>query len=101
MSKKDVRGGKFCNSSEENLITESGERAMKQSIALQLQAFMRENKLTKKEVAIRMGTSRSALDRLLDGSNSSVTLATLAKVSRALGQKITIELSLDEASKKR
>jgi hypothetical protein len=40
-----------------------------------------------------MKTSKAAVDRLLDSSNTSITLATLGKAARALGQKITIELT--------
>ena len=44
------------------------------------------------EMAARMKTSRAAVDRLLDASNSSVTLNTLGKAARALGRKVKIEL---------
>jgi hypothetical protein len=43
-------------------------------------------------MAARMKTSRAAIDRLLDASNSSVTLNTLGKAAHVLGQKIKIEL---------
>ena len=36
--------------------------------------------------------SRSALDRLLDASNPSVTLQTMDRAARALGKKLRIEL---------
>ena len=48
---------------------------------------MEENKLSKSAMAKRMQTSRSALDRLLDSSNPSVTLQTMDRAARALGQK--------------
>jgi len=37
-----------------------------------------------------MKTSQAAVDRLLDASNTSVTLATLGKAARALGRKIRL-----------
>ena len=43
-------------------------------------------------MARRMETSRSALDRLLDPSNSSVTLQTLQSAAHALGGRLKIEL---------
>jgi hypothetical protein len=43
-------------------------------------------------MAARMKTSRAAVDRLLDASNSSVTLNTLGKAARALGRKVKIVL---------
>lgn len=44
------------------------------------------------EMSRRMGTSRSALDRLLDPKNSSVSLKTLDKAASSLGKKLTIQL---------
>ena len=69
------------------------ERAMKQALALQLARLLKEKELTKAEMAVRMKTSRAAVDRLLDASNTSVTLATLGKAARALGRTIKIELA--------
>jgi hypothetical protein len=43
-------------------------------------------------MAVRMKTSRAAVDRLLDASNPSVTLVTLGKAARVLGRKLKIEL---------
>ena len=39
-----------------------------------------------------MQTSRSALDRLLDPDNESVTLATLQKAALAVGREVRLEL---------
>jgi hypothetical protein len=39
-----------------------------------------------------MNTNRAAVDRMLDGSNPSMTLATLEKTARAPGQRIKLEL---------
>lgn len=69
------------------------ERAMKQALALQLARLLNEQELTKAEMAVRMKTSRAAVDRLLDASNTSVTLTTLGKAARALGRTIKIELA--------
>jgi transcriptional regulator with XRE-family HTH domain len=54
---------------------------------------MAQQQLTKADLARRMGTSRSALDRLLDPNNTSVTLLTLEKAAKALGRHIRIELA--------
>jgi hypothetical protein len=43
-------------------------------------------------MAVRMSTSRAAVNRLLDGTNTSVTLGTLNKAAKALGKKVRIEL---------
>jgi antitoxin HicB len=49
-------------------------------------------KMTKTSVAKAMGTSRAAVDRLLDPENTSVTLNTLGKAASILGKRIKIEL---------
>jgi predicted XRE-type DNA-binding protein len=59
---------------EENLLAEAESIAIKRIVALQLQPRMTEQQLTRTELARRLGTSRSALDRLLDLDNASVTL---------------------------
>ena len=76
----------------EGVLAEVEERAMKEAVALQLAALLKQRELTKSEMAVRMKTSRAAVDRLLDASNPSVTLATLGKAARALGRKVKIEL---------
>jgi hypothetical protein len=43
-------------------------------------------------MARRMNTSRTALDRLLDPRNASVTLQTLSRAARAIGRDLRIEL---------
>jgi transcriptional regulator with XRE-family HTH domain len=53
---------------------------------------MKKAKISKVEMARRMHTSRTALDRLLDPGNASVTLQTLCKAARAIGRELRIEL---------
>jgi antitoxin HicB len=48
--------------------------------------------MTKTGLAKAMGTSRAAVDRLLDPDNTSVTLNTLSKAARVLGKSIKIDL---------
>lgn len=77
---------------EEGLLSESEATAAKRVIGIQLSQFMKEHKLSKSEMARRMQTSRSALDRLLDASNASFTLRTLDRAARALGRQLRIAL---------
>lgn len=72
--------------------------AAKRVIAYQLAEVMRRQKLTKTEMARRMGTSRAALERLLDPNNTSVTLQTLQSAARAVGGRLEIRLSLGQAA---
>ena len=93
MKKNIHRGSDFRDFlKEEGMLEEVEERALKQALALQLADLLKKNELTKSEMAVRMKTSRAAVDRLLDASNPSVTLATLGKAARALGRKVKIEL---------
>jgi len=63
------------------------------SIAFQLEELMKEQKLNKTQLAKRMKTSRSALERLLDPDNPSVTLLTIERAAKALGKRIRIEIA--------
>lgn len=78
---------------EEGILAETEVVAVKRVIAFQLNELMKEQKLTKTQLAKRMGTSRSALERLLDPDNASVTLLTLERAAKALGKNIRIELA--------
>ncbi|WP_058556109.1 helix-turn-helix transcriptional regulator [Thiohalocapsa sp. ML1] len=78
---------------DEGLLAEAQAIAIKRVIAFQFEQAMQQQHLSKAELARRMGTSRSALDRLLDPDNPSVTLLTLEKAAQALGQRIRIELA--------
>jgi predicted XRE-type DNA-binding protein len=93
MSKKNHRGADFRDFlNERGILDEVEARALKQALSLQLDRLLKEEELTKTQMATRMKTSRAAVDRLLDASNSSVTLNTLGKAARALGRKVKIEL---------
>lgn len=78
---------------DEGVLAEAEAVAVKRVIAWQIEELMKERKLTKTELAKRMGTSRSALERLLDPDNPSVTLLTLERAAKALGKHIKVELA--------
>lgn len=65
--------------------------AMKRVIAWQIDREMKSQKMTKTALANRMRTSRAALNRLLDASDTSLTLTTLVSAATALGRKFRIE----------
>jgi predicted DNA-binding protein (UPF0251 family) len=93
MNKRPHRGSDFRDFlNEQGILGEVETHALKQAVSLQLGRLLKEKELTKAEMAARMKTSRAAVDRLLDASNSSVTLNTLSKAACALGRKIKIEL---------
>jgi antitoxin HicB len=87
------RGSRLRQLLDEDGVLEKVEvTALKRAVALQFTKAVKEAALTKQEIARRMNTSRAAVDRLLDPSNSSATLSTLEKAARVLGRRIKIEL---------
>ena len=96
MAKKNI-GSDFDDFlEEEGLLEVATAVAVKRYIAYQLALKMGETNLSKAELARRMETSRSALDRLLDPENPSVTLQTLQSAVQALGGRLKIELDFHE-----
>lgn len=77
----------------EGLLAVCEEDAIKEIIADQIRAAMAEQGLTKVAMAARMQTDRRQLDRLLDPTNPSVTLATLRRAAAAVGRNLRVELA--------
>lgn len=77
---------------EEGLLAEAEAVAVKRVLAFQLAQLMIEQQVTKAEMARRMNTSRTAVDRLLDPESEAATLTTLEKAAAALGRRLHVEL---------
>jgi len=77
---------------EEDIAEEVESGAIKKIIAYQLLEAIEKEKITKTALATRLETSRSAVDRLLDPENESITLLTLKKAATVLGKKLRFEL---------
>jgi hypothetical protein len=77
---------------EEGILAEVEVAAAKRVIAYQLQQAMEQELLTKSALADRMHTSRTAVDRLLDPDNLSVTLQALGCAAQAFGKRLHIEM---------
>jgi len=75
---------------EEKLLPDVEILAIKRAIAIQLRQIMEQDAVTKSQLAKRMGTSRAALDRILDPENSSITVTTIGKTAAALGRKVEL-----------
>lgn len=87
------RGSKFDDYlAEEGLLEEVTATAMKRVLAWQIAQAMKKQRVTKSAMAKRMRTSRAALDRLLDESNTSVTLQTMGRAAAVLGKELSITL---------
>lgn len=77
---------------DEGILAETEAVAIKRVIAYQLAETMRKEHITKTEMAKRMKTSRSAIDRLLDPLNTSITLATIESAVNAMGKRLQIQM---------
>ena len=77
---------------EEGILEECRAAAIKSKIAHELEKAMREQKLSKAQIAKRLKTSRTGIDRLLDPENTSITLNTMAKVAQLLGKRMEFSL---------
>ena len=87
-------GASFSDFLDEQGIREDVEgQAVKELIAEQITAAMKEKGLTKVAMAELMHTTRAQLDRLLDPGNPSVTLTTLQRAAKAVGRNLTIALT--------
>ena len=94
------RGGSFDDFlKEEGIFEEIQAKALKRALAEQLDDAMQAINLSKVDMAIRMETSRSQLDRVLDPTNLSVQLDTLMKAANAVGK--TVEIKLKRQPKRR
>ena len=86
-------GSKFENFlAEQGILEECRAAEIKFKIARELEKAMSEQKLSKAEIAKRLKTSRTGVDRLLDPKNTSITLNTMAKVANLLGKRIEFAL---------
>ena len=77
---------------DEGIYEETTTAAIKRVLARQVEAAMKEQGVSKAEMARRMQTSRSQLDRLLDPANESLTLDTLQRAAAAVGRVVRLEL---------
>ena len=77
---------------DEGLLGGADALAVKRVLAWQIEQAMKEKKISKSRMAELMHTSRAALDRLLDTTDASLTLATLTKAANALGKRVDVQL---------
>ena len=61
-------------------------------LALQLDRCLKQSGLSKVELARRVGTSRTQIDRILSPQSQNLSLATLERVAAVLGKKVHYEL---------
>ncbi len=78
---------------EEGIYEEVTAGAVKRLLTRQITDAMDAGKISKSEMARRMKTSRSQLDRLLDPDNTRIQLDTLYKAARAVGRNVRLDLA--------
>lgn len=93
-----MKKNKHIGSSFENFLEDEGiaeevnAAAVKAIISRSLKKYMEETDTTQTEMARKLKTSRTALMRLLDPENPSVTLLVLSRAASVVGKKLTINL---------
>jgi hypothetical protein len=94
MNKNPFSGSNFDDFlAEDGILEDVSAKAQKRLLALQIEDIMAVINLTKSEIAIKMNTSRSQLDRILDPNNTSITLDSLDRLARAVGKQLKIEFA--------
>jgi antitoxin HicB len=77
---------------EDGIYEEVQLNALKKTIAHQIRSMMKEKGIRKTEMAIRMKTSRSSLERLLNEESFNITISTISKAAAVLGKRIELSL---------
>ena len=78
---------------DEGMLEDAEAIAAKRVIAYQIAQEMDRANISQSELARRMKTSRSSVERLLDPANPSVTLVTLERAASAVGKRLRIRLT--------
>jgi antitoxin HicB len=93
MKKNKHIGSSFENFlEEEGILEEVNVSAIKTIVAQSLKSYMQENNITQTDMAKKLKTSRTGLQRLLDPENYSVTLLSLSRAASVLGKKVNMNL---------
>jgi predicted XRE-type DNA-binding protein len=77
---------------EQGTLAEFEAVAIKEVIAWQIAEAMKDKKISQRQLAERMGTSRTQVSRLLDPMNGNVTIATLQRAAKEVGRSLRLEL---------
>jgi antitoxin HicB len=91
MSKKHMGSGIDDFLKEEGIFEEAEAQAVKEVVAWQLGKAMKKKKISKNKMATLLRTSRTQVDRLLDGKDD-ITLSSLQRAAAAVGRRVSIKL---------
>ena len=78
---------------DEDMLQESEAVAIKRVIAYALERKMQEDNMSINRLAKELETSRTAICRILDPNNTSITLNTIEKVAKYLGKRIILSFA--------
>ena len=93
-----MNGNKHIGSDFDAFLAEHGELeesasvAVKRVIAWQIEQAMQSAGVNKTTLARRMHTSRTVVDRMLDATDTGLTLDTMTRAAAALGFRVRVEL---------
>jgi antitoxin HicB len=77
---------------EEGLLNQATAKAIKSTLAWQMEQAMKEQHVNKAALVRELRTSKAQVDRLLDPLNTALTLRTLTRVAQVLGKDVEIQL---------
>ncbi|HZM91133.1 MAG TPA: Fis family transcriptional regulator [Blastocatellia bacterium] len=77
---------------EQGIFEETTTQAVKRVLAWQVSETMKEKGISKIEMAKRMRTSRSQVDRFLDPNNDKVLLETVQRAASVIGKRVSLSL---------
>lgn len=77
---------------QEGIHEEVEAAALKKVIASALTRQMKRRRVSVSKLAEALGTSRAAVNRVLDEGNTSITLNTLSRAATALGCRVKLEI---------
>lgn len=87
------RGSNFTDFlREEGIYEEVEAAALKKVIAAALGKQMDRHGITVSDLAKKLGTSRAAVNRMLDEQNTSLTLTTLSRAASAVGCEVRLAI---------
>ena len=78
---------------EEGVLQETEAIAIKRVIAYALEKKMLEDNMSVNRLAKELSTSRTAISRILDPQNTSITLNTIEKIAKYLGKKVILSFA--------
>jgi len=77
---------------EQGIYEQVESAALKKVIAAALTHQMKRKGISVSALAASLGTSRAAVNRVLDDDNTSITLTTISRTAAALGCKVRLEI---------